>query len=261
MAIPKSPSGEMPFLDHLEELRWRIIYSLGALIAGVAAGFVIAWRFELLKVLQKPVLPYLGGQNLVYLHPAAPFSVLLQLAFVVGIAFALPVIIYQAWAFLSPALYRNERRVVIPLMIAGFLLFVAGASMAYFFALPVMLGFFATLGAESLTPMISVSEYFGFVAGLCVSFGLAFEVPIVLVGLNALGIVSARKLGSFRRYALVLAWITAAIITPGDMLTATIALAVPLYFLYEGSVAVAYIIEARRARRARRLGDSAEATA
>src|SRR5512143_1870821 len=105
MPIPKSSSGEMPFLDHLEELRWRLIYSLAALVVGMGVGFFLALHYDLLLLLQRPLAPFLGKQHLVYTHPGDPFSVLLQMALVVGVAIALPVILYNLWAFLAPALH------------------------------------------------------------------------------------------------------------------------------------------------------------
>jgi sec-independent protein translocase protein TatC len=250
MRIPKSSSGEMPFLDHLEELRWRIIYSLAALIVGVVIGFVVANTFHVIDWLQKPVLPYLPpGQTLVYTRVTATFSVLMQTAFVIGIALALPVIGYQVWAFLSPALYKNERRIVIPILFVAVILFAAGVALAYFLVIPLTLKFLFGLESASLTPMIGVSEYFSFVTSMCLAFGIIFEVPIVLVGLSAFGIVSPQALGGVRKYAVVVCWIASAVVTPGDLFTTTLALAIPLYFLYEASVAVSWIIYRRRAKR------------
>jgi sec-independent protein translocase protein TatC len=247
--IPRSQTGEMPFLDHLEELRWRIIYSLGALVIGIAVGFLVTFKLDLIGVLQRPVHPYLRGQTLVFTHPGDTFSAILQMSFVVGIVIALPVIGYNVWAFLSPALYRHERRVVIPVLLSATLLFIGGVALAYFLVLPLTLKFLFGLEAESLTPMITVSEYFGFVTSMCLAFGAVFEVPIVIVGVSALGIVSPQALGKFRRYAVLISYAGAAIITPGDLLTTTLALAVPLYLLYELSVAVSYVIFRRKARR------------
>jgi len=239
----------MPFLDHLEELRWRIIYSLGALVIGIAVGFLVTFKLDLIGVLQRPVHPYLRGQTLVFTHPGDTFSAILQMSFVVGIVIALPVIGYNVWAFLSPALYRHERRVVIPVLLSATLLFIGGVALAYFLVPPLTLKFLFGLEAESLTPMITVSEYFGFVTSMCLAFGAVFEVPIVIVGVSALGIVSPQALGKFRRYAVLISYAGAAIITPGDLLTTTLALAVPLYLLYELSVAVSYVIFRRKARR------------
>src|SRR3954454_7382447 len=227
--IPRSQSGEMPFLDHLEELRWRIIYSLGALVIGIAVGFLVTFKLDLIGVLQRPVHPYLRGQTLVFTHPGDTFSAILQMSFVVGIVIALPVIGYNVWAFLSPALYRHERRVVIPVLLSATLLFIGGVALAYFLVLPLTLKFLFSLETESLTPMITVSEYFGFVTSLCLAFGAVFEVPIVIVAAVAIGVVTPKQLAKFRRYAIVVTWAGAAIITPGDLFTTTLALAVPLY--------------------------------
>lgn len=255
MPIPKSPTGEMPFLDHLEELRWRIIYSLAALVVGVAIGFLVTFKLDLIAWLQGPVLPYLRGNHLVYTHPGDTFSAILQMSVVVGVVIALPVIGYNLWAFLSPALYKHERRVVIPVLMAATGLFMAGVALAYFFILPLTLKFLFGLETQSLTPMITVSEYFGFVTSMCLAFGAVFEVPIVIVGLSAFGIVSPQTLGKFRRYAVVISYGGAAIITPGDLLVTTVALAVPLYLLYEMSVVTSYIIHRRKAKREAALAE------
>ena len=256
MPIPKSQTGEMPFLDHLEELRWRIIYSLAALVVGIGIGFFVTIKFDLLLLLQAPVLPYLRGNHLVYTHPGDTFSVLMQMAFVVGIAAAIPVIAYQAWSFLAPALHKHEKRVVMPVLAAATLLFIGGVALAYFLVLPMTLKFLFGLEATTLTPMITVSEYFGFVTSLCLAFGAVFEVPIILVAGVALGIVTPQQLAKFRRFAVVICWAGAAIITPGDLFTTTLALAVPLYFLYEASIIVSFVIFRRRQRRREALEQS-----
>lgn len=251
MPIPKATTtGEMPFLDHLEELRWRIIYSLAALLVGVVIGFWLVLHFDLIRVLEGPIKPYLPAGGLVYTHPGDSFSILMQTAISVGIAIALPVILYQLWAFLSPALHSHEKKMVVPVLAAGTFLFLSGVAMCWFLVLPMTLQFFYGLGIhESLTALISVEEYFSFVTTMCLAFGGTFEVPIVLVGMIALGIMTPQKLASFRKFAVVICWAGAAIITPGDLFTTTLALAVPLYFLYEISVVAGYIIYRRKQRR------------
>src|SRR5687768_16100083 len=119
MPLPKgskTPGAEMPFLDHLEELRWRLIWSLVALAVGVGAGLAIVLRFDVIALLARPLAPILEGQTLVYTHPADPFGIVMKAALAIGLVLALPVILYQIWAFLSPALYENERRVAIPII-------------------------------------------------------------------------------------------------------------------------------------------------
>ena len=242
-------SAEMPFLDHLEELRWRLIWSLLALSIGVAIGFVLVVRFDLLTVLQAPIAPYLKGGTLVYTHPGDPFSIALTTAFIVGTILALPVIIYQVWGFLSPALYKHEKRVVIPLLVGAVALFAAGASMAYLVILPVTLGFLLGFQAGSLAPMITAAEYFGFATTMALALGALFELPILLVGLTALGFVRPWMLARWRRHALVLSFLVAAIVSPGDFIGTTVLMAVPLYVLYEVSIGLSALVYRRQVRR------------
>ncbi len=247
MAAKKSD--EMPFLDHLEELRWRLVWSIAALGVGVAIGVFIVVHFNAILFLEKPILPYLNGQKLVITHPADSFTVLMSASLVIGGVIALPMILYQLWAFLSPALYKKEKRVIIPAIFAGTVLFACGVALAYYFVLPLALAYLMTLESDALTPMIMASEYFGFVTTLCVAFGAVFELPLVITGATALGLVKPQFLSKYRRHAIVACWGIAAIITPGDFLGTTFALAIPLYLLFEVSVALSYIIYRRRAKR------------
>jgi sec-independent protein translocase protein TatC len=247
--MAKNSTGEMPFLDHLEELRWRIVWSLGAVIVGVIAGFTLVTRFHLIRVLQQPIAPYLPGK-LVYTSPADPFSITLNAAIIIGIIIASPVLIYQVWAFLSPALHRHEKRVVIPVIIGAVMLFVGGVAMSFFFVLPMILKFLMNFQAESLEPMITAAGYFSMVSTLALTFGAAFELPVLILALAALGLVTPKFLSKFRPYALVIAFLVSAIVTPGDIFLATLALCVPLYLLYEASIILAFIIFRKRERAA-----------
>ena len=254
--MAKQSAGEMPFLDHLEELRWRIIKSLAALGVGLVIGFAIVTHWNLLYILQQPIAPFLHGHKLVFTHPGDTFSITLSTAMIAGVVIASPVIIYQAWAFLSPALYRHERRVVIPVILGAVLLFIAGVALAYFFVLPMTLKFLMNFQVESMEPMITASEYFGLVTILALAMGGVFELPILILGLAAMGLVTPAFLAKFRKYAFVLSYIVAAFITPGDLFITTIALTVPLYLLYELSVLLAFIVF--RKRRAKAAEYSAE---
>lgn len=250
--MAKQPTGEMPFLDHLEELRWRIVWSLGALVLGLGIGFTVVVKGNLIRVLQQPIAPFLPGK-LVFTNPADPFSISLSVAIMLGIVIASPVIIYQVWAFLSPALYRHEKRVVIPVIIGAVLLFVAGVALAWFWVLPMMLGFLMTFQTESLQPMITASGYFGFVTTLALTFGAAFELPVLILALAALGLVTPRFLARFRPYAFVLSFALSAFVTPGDIFLATLALTAPLYLLYELSVLLTLLIFRKRHRKEERV--------
>ncbi len=244
---------EMPFLDHLEELRWRILWSLLAVVIGVGIAFGALLKLDVIGLLSRPIKPYLGGHKLVYTHPGEAFSIYLTASVTVGLLLALPVVLYQLWAFISPALYKREKKVVIPVIAGAVGLFVGGVSLAFFGVLPLALPWLMGFQAESLEPLITASEYFDFAISLGLAFGLSFELPIVIIALAALGIVNGRLLSRFRRHAIVLVVIVGAFLTPGDMIWTTIAMAVPLYVLYEGTVAIVFLMERRRARRAARL--------
>jgi sec-independent protein translocase protein TatC len=246
----------MPFLDHLEELRWRIIYAGIALLVGVGIGLALVFQYDLVAVVAAPAVPYMGGGKLIATHPVALFSIRIQIAIAIGIAIASPILGYQLWAFMSPALLASERKVVIPALLAGAVLFLIGASMAWFLVLPISLKWFYGLAGTSIQPMYDAAEYVGFVTNLILAFGAAFELPLLLVALSAMGIVSAKALSDSRKFAVLIIWAGAAIISPGDAVTVTIALAVPLYLLYELSVIVAFAIE--RKRRIRRAKEEQE---
>lgn len=253
-------TAEMPFLDHLEELRWRIIWSLAALVVGVCVAFWLVLKLNVLVWMQGPMLPYLHGRRLVYTHPGDGFSIMLQTAIILGIVLALPVIVYQVWLFLSPALHKHEKRVVVPVILGAVFLFICGAALAWYFVLPMTLRFLSGLGDEAFDQMITASEYFGFVSSMVLAMGAVFELPIAILLLSAFGLVTPQFLSKFRRHAIVGSYVVAAFITPGDLFVTSLALMVPLYFLYELSVVLSWLVYRRRQRRA--LAEQAsEATA
>jgi sec-independent protein translocase protein TatC len=241
----------MPFVEHLEELRWRIIWSLVGLVVGVGAAFGILLDVDVIGWLERPILPLLDGRKLVFTHPGDPFQIVLQASLVLGILLALPVILYQLWAFVGPALHRHERRVASGVVTGVVLLFTGGVSLGWFVVLPLALPWLLSFGAPALEPMITAGEYFSFVFSLVLAFGVAFELPVVLVGLAMLGIVTPQFLSKYRRHAIVATVIIGAFLTPGDLVWTTIAMAVPLYLLYELSIVLSYWVYRRRARRCR----------
>lgn len=249
----------MPFLDHLEELRWRIIYSLAAAIVCIGLGFWIALQFDIVGFLAKPVFPLIPEHKLVYTHPSEGFTVVLNAAMTMGLVFASPVILYQLWAFLAPAFHQHEKRIAIGVLFSGLVLFIAGAALAFFEVIPLALPWLFSFSGPSMVPLITAEEYFSFVFAMVLTFGVSFELPIVVLGLAALGIVTPQFLNKYRRHAIVLIVIIGAFLTPGDMVYTTIALAVPLYMLYELSVIASYVIFRRKARRRAKL--EAEAAA
>lgn len=240
---------EMPFLDHLEELRWRILWSLMALVGAMIIAFVMVTKVDVIGFLQAPIQPYLQGRKLVYTHPGESFGIVMRVSFGVGLVFALPVIIYQAWAFLSPALYRHEKKVIMPVIGGAVFLFAVGVLVAYQAILPLTLRFLLTFQTESLEPMITAGQYFGFAITMSLAFGAVFELPIVILALTALGIVTPRMLRKFRRYAVILSMVTGALITPGGDILSLALLTGPIYLLYEASILVAHVVHRRRENR------------
>lgn len=239
-------SAEMPFLEHLEELRWRLIWSIAAAVLGIAAGFYLVIHFELLRVLEAPILPYLNGRHVVATHPTDGLQFTINAAVWIGLVLSFPLIVYQAWLFLLPALYPREKTLLIAALIGGAVLFAAGAAFAYVVVLPMSLPVLFQFFGSALDPMITAENWFGFVFGLVLSFGLAFELPVVVLLLAAAGLVTPDFLARLRRHALIGIIVLASIITPGSDVLSTLALAGPLYLLYEVSVLVARVIWRRR---------------
>ena len=244
---------EMPFLDHLDELRRRLFWIVGSVVLGIIVGFFLLSHLDIIRVLQRPILPYLNGKTLIYTHPGTSFRILLNASLVLGILLALPVIAGQVWGFLSPALYKHEKKVIIPVIAGMVVLFLAGVSLSFFVVLPLTLKFLMGLESTSLTPMISASEYFNFAISMCLAFGLVFEVPIAVLALTALGIVTPAFLAKYRRHAVIICVIVSAFITPGADPYSMFALAIPLYILYEISVVLSMVIERKKRKRAERL--------
>ena len=225
----------MPFLDHLEELRWRILWSIVSVVTGTIIGFALVYYFGVLELLVEPIREAYGDPNLrlIYLSPADPFFVMLRLAIYVGVILALPVLLYQIWAFLSPALEKREKRAVILPAYLGTVLFLLGVALAYFFALPVTLAFFRGFLTESLQGQLEINKTLGFVVKMLLAFGVVFELPIVIMLLSTLGLVTPAFLRSKRRHAIVGITVLASFITPGDAITLTIMMMLPLVLLYE----------------------------
>ncbi|MGH7476355.1 MAG: twin-arginine translocase subunit TatC [Longimicrobiales bacterium] len=240
----------MPFLEHLEELRWRILWSLLALLGCAIVGFIVVTQLRVLPLLVRPIEPYIADGKLGYLSPADPFLLTLRLALIVGVLLAFPIIVYQVWSFLAPALHRHERRAIVPSFYLGLILFAGGMALAYFAALPVTLQFMMGFQTDSLRPMITAGPYLGFVVKLLLAFGLIFELPVVIVVLAAVGLVDTKMLRAKRRYAIIGAAVVAAFITPGDVVILTIFMMLPLILLYELSIGLTVLVERRRKRAA-----------
>lgn len=217
----------MTLTEHLGELRRRILHSLAALAAGtLVSGFYID---EIVAVLTAP------ATNLYYMRPAEAFFIYIKIALACGVLLAAPVLFYELWAFLVPALTGRERSALMLFVPSSVLLFWAGIAFAYFFVFPQGLHFFTTFAGGNIAPMLSIESYLDFFLMLVVPFGFIFNLPMVLIVLAQMGVVTSALLKRGRRYMVVASFILAAIITPTpDVVTQTL-LAVPMILLYEGS--------------------------
>jgi sec-independent protein translocase protein TatC len=237
---------EMPFLEHLEELRWRLLWSALGVFVATIIGFFLVTRLNVLGLLIIPIEPFLQGSRLKYLSPMEPFFITLKLALTVGLILASPIVIYQAWAFFSPALLPSEKRMIVPALYVGVLLFLGGVAMGYYFVLPLTLQFSMGFQTAALEQSIVIGEYLSFVTRLLIAFGVVFELPVVLVVLAALGIVTPEFLAAKRRHAIAIITVGACLITPGDI-ASSIMMIIPLLFLYEISIAMAKVLYRKRA--------------
>ena len=248
--LTRNYRGEMPFLDHLEELRWRILWSLIAIVIGSIIGFILVLRFGVLDILINPFYEVMGEEErLVFLAPTEPFFLILRVGILGGIILVSPILIYQVWAFLSPALERHEKRAIIPALYLGVLLFSAGVWMSYAVALPVTLRFLLFFGEGYFDQMLQAGPYLGFVTKLLLAFGILFELPVVIMILSALGLVTPAFLRAKRRHAIVIITVLASFLSPGDVVTVTAMMMLPLILLYEFSILLSVVITRKRQSR------------
>ncbi|MBI4420058.1 MAG: twin-arginine translocase subunit TatC [Gemmatimonadetes bacterium] len=241
-----SARAEMPFLEHLEELRWRLLWSLLAVVIGTALGFWAVQYFDVLGLLKQPIAPYLPQGRLYITHPVDAFVITLKLAVLVGLVVASPVIVWQAWAFFSPALYEREKRYLIPVLGSGIVLFLCGAVLAYHWVLPAAFRILLAFQSGDLEPIITVDAYFSFAAQLILAFGVSFELPLVLMLLGAFGIVTPAFLAKNRRYWVVIAAVGAALLTPTPDAMTMILMMAPLVLLYEVGIVLARLVSRRK---------------
>jgi sec-independent protein translocase protein TatC len=225
-------------------------------VVGTVVGWVIVTRLNVLGILIAPIVPLLGDGKLGYLSPTDPFFITLRLAVTVGVLLALPVIVHQVWVFLSPALLPREKKAIVPALYFGLFLFLLGVTAAYFVVLPLMFQFFAQFQQASLEQTIVIGAYLSVVVRTLLAFGVAFELPVLILVLAVLGIVDTEKLRKGRRWALVFITIGASLLTPGDILT-TFFLMAPLLVLYEVGILMARLVE-RRARSDREADEPTE---
>ncbi len=235
---PKSPEDELagteqPFVQHLMELRDRLVKAtLAIAIAAVALG-LYPGPGPLYDILAAPLVAHLpAGATLIATSVISPFLVPLKILLMAAFLIALPVVLYQVWAFVAPGLYSHEKKLVLPLVISSTVLFLVGVAFCYYFVFGQVFQFIQSFAPKSITAAPDIEAYLSFVLTMFLAFGLAFEVPIVVVVLARMGVVSIEKLKAFRSYFVVLAFIIAAIVTPPDVVS-QLALAIPMCLLYE----------------------------
>jgi len=236
------PDHELPkmtFLDHLEELRRRLVVSFIA----VAVAFFACWAFAepIFALLQAPLTKFLPpGDKLAYTRLTAPFFLYMKVSFFTGLFVASPVILLQFWLFVAPGLYKRERRLAAPFIVFGTLFFILGGYFGYRFLLPATCSFFVETGKQ-FKQMVTVDDYFSFASTIILATGLVFETPILIFFLARLGIVTPAFLLQKFKYAVVFSFIIAAVVTPTPDMVTQAALAVPMILLYLIGIAVAFV--------------------
>jgi sec-independent protein translocase protein TatC len=229
-----SEEERLPFTAHLEELRKRLITSAIA----VAVGFVAAYFFkeQLFHILVLPLKEVMqSGDTLIYTSLPEAFFTFLKTAFLAGLMLASPVLLYQFWMFVAPGLYDREKRLLLPIVVLSTFFFAGGALFGYFIVFPLGFKFFLSFATDTIRPLPSMKEYLGLASKMLLAFGLAFELPLVLTFMARLGIVSVTFLKRQRKYAILLFFVLAAILTPPDVVS-QILMAVPMMALYEISI-------------------------
>ncbi|HKD83925.1 MAG TPA: twin-arginine translocase subunit TatC [Terriglobales bacterium] len=248
----------MSFLEHLEELRRRIIYSF----LYVVAGFCVCWWFheQIFAAMQKPIVTALAAHKmdtqLVYLNPTDPFNMYLKISFLAGIFLASPFVLYQVWAFIAPGLYRNERRYVMPFMFSTVGLFLLGGLFGYKMVYPAALDFLIGWSSQ-FKPMITVGEYVDLFLTIIAGLGIVFEMPILVFFLSLMGILSAGWMWRNFRYSILVIFIIAAIITPTTDIMNMCIFAAPMIILYLVSIGIAWFVHpTQRKKRAAKADES-----
>jgi sec-independent protein translocase protein TatC len=236
---------KQPFTSHLEELRKRLVRSLIA----IGIGFFVCYYFKewLFKIITQPLIDVLPkNSHMIYTSLPEAFFTYMKIAFFASLFLTAPFTLYQIWKFISPGLYSKEKKYVAPFVITSSLLFVGGVVFAYFLALPPAFGFFVEFSSDFLKPMFTMREYLSFALKLLLAFGVSFELPVFIFFMAKIGIVNTRMLRKQRRYAILIIFIVAAILTPSPDAFTQCIMAVPLIVLYELSIYVAKFAERKK---------------
>lgn len=231
-------SDEMTLTEHLNELRKRLIRSFIAVFVGFLACY--AFAEQLFDILMEPMVQVLHNSNFIYTYPPEAFFTYLKISFVAGFFLVSPYLFYQAWLFVAPGLYQNERKYLVPIAIFSAVFFTVGALFGYFVVFPFGFEFFASYSTDKIVFTPKLSEYLSFALKLLFAFGVVFELPLVIFFLARLGLVTAQGLRRVRKYAILVIFIVAAILTPPDVFTQTL-MAGPMILLYELGILAAQL--------------------
>ena len=245
-------AGEMPFLDHLEELRKRILLALGGIVVGLGIGWWLTRHFRLIKLIEGPIQPYIPGGKLVVGTLIAPFMLNLKFAMILGLVLSSPWVLFQLWIFLAPALTPREKKAIMPALGIGLVLFLLGVVVGWVYVLPPTIKWFIGFDAGTFNNLITYDSYISVVINLLVAMGVSAELPLIMILLASLGVLSYRVYKKFRRYAFFLSFVGGAILSPAPEVVSMILFTIPLLLLYEVGVAGAYLVERRKLRAARR---------
>lgn len=238
-----SNNESMPFLDHLEELRWRLIKS----IASILIGAVISFYFidQIIEFLVQPTEALKNSMDLQVLKVQGMFMIKWSIALFGGIIISIPVLTFQIWKFVAPGLYIDEKKYIIPLIIFTFLSFLCGLIFAYMIVIPFSLGFFTSVGFEGIQNNFSINYYFSFITWLMIGSGLIFELPVIVFILSVIGLLTPSFMRHYRRYAIVIILVLSAFITPPDPVSLVL-MSIPLLVLYEVSIGVSWLVNRKK---------------
>jgi sec-independent protein translocase protein TatC len=250
---PEIYDTEQPFMSHLVELRSRLIRCIVSVL--LLFGGMAVYANDIYSFVAGPLMRYMpAGSQMIAIGVASPFLTPFKLTLILAVFAAMPYILYQAWAFIAPGLYRHERRLALPLLVASIILFYAGMAFAYFVVFPLIFKFMILSAPPGVTMMTDITQYLDFVLTLFFAFGVSFEVPIATILLIASGMVSRETIADKRPYAIVGAFVIGMVLTPPDVVSQTL-LALPIWFLFEIGLLFSRLITPRRSESTDTLPD------